>query len=356
MKKEAVAVLVNDIHINKENDELIKDIFRQINDVCDKYDTSNIIVGGDIFTNRSGQPLQCLTTWKEVLDFVNEKDKHIYVIPGNHDKTDNNDEKSYLDVYSNPCMTLFRNAKRKFFSGCAIAFIPYFGDEKWLENFETIEETFQDDLINHDITSKTPIFLITHTGFDGVINNDGSKVESIIKPSMFKAYTVLIGHYHNASELLPNVRYTGSAYQNDFGENSEDKGFTVLFDDGSTKFVHSTFPRYIKETVKANDRETLSNLIEKYDGEKINHIRIIIEGKKTDFENINVSDIQSKGIDVKFESNETKEAIEVSEDDNVLSYDKKTIMKNFLHFCSEGKIVGKKLKFGLNLVKNVESC
>ena len=63
--------------------------------------------------------------------------------------------------------------------------------------------------------------------FDGVANNDGSKVESIIKPSMFSDYkSVLIGHYHNASKIAKNVFYTGSAYQNNYGENITDKGFT----------------------------------------------------------------------------------------------------------------------------------
>ena len=120
-----------------------------------------------------------------------------------------------MDVYSEPCVKLYRSGCRKFIDGCVVAFIPYFKDEKWLEEYKKVEGQIEDNLIDRDIDSDTPLILITHSGFDGVVNNDGSKVSSIIKPSMFEAWTkVLIGHYHNASKLADNVIYTGSAYQN----------------------------------------------------------------------------------------------------------------------------------------------
>ena len=52
---------------------------------------------------------------------------------------------------------------------------------------------------------------------------------------------------------------------------------------------------------------------------------------------------------------EMKEAIEISESEAVLSYDKKTLTKDFLTFCKEQKIKGNKLKYGLDLIKNVSN-
>ena len=106
MKKQAIGILVNDVHLDKDNGELVKDIFRQLISLCREYSTNRIICGGDVFTNRSGQPLQCLTDWKEILVMLSEEDIELHVIPGNHDKTDSDDEKSYLDVYSEPCVNL----------------------------------------------------------------------------------------------------------------------------------------------------------------------------------------------------------------------------------------------------------
>ena len=353
--KKAIGLLVNDIHLDKDNGELVKDIFRQLISLCQEYNTNRIFCGGDVFTNRSGQPLQCLTDWKEILVMLSEEDIELHVIPGNHDKTDSDDEKSYLDVYSEPCVNLYRSGVRKFIDGCVVAFIPYFKDDKWLAEYEKVLAQIEENLIDHDIDDTWPLFLITHSGFDGVVNNDGSRVSSIIKPSMFESWTkVLIGHYHNASKLADNVIYTGSAYQNNYGENITDKGFTVIFNNGSTKFLPSKFPKYIKEVIDANDKETLMNLLEKYEGEEYDHIRFVFTGKKVDCQKINIAEIQGKyGIDCKFQTQEHSEAIELSEGDAILEYDNKTITKDFLKYCAENNIKSKKLKYGLDLIKRL---
>src|SRR5574344_640206 len=342
--KKAVAILVNDVHLDKSNGELVRDIFRQLQTLANNEGVEDIIVGGDIFTNRSGQPLICLTTWKDIVDKMYEKEICLHIIPGNHDKTDADDERSYLDIYSHCC--LYRNAQLINIRGVEFVMVPYFKDEKWLEEWKSVDEQRSGDC---------PSILITHIGFDGVRNNDGSEVSSEIKPSMFSDYTrVLIGHYHNASQLGKNVFYTGSAYQNDFGENVIDKGFTVIYNDGSTKFVASHFPKYIKQTIAADDTESLKNLLENYEGETYDHIRFVFVGKKTDCQKINIAEIQGRyGIDCKFLSNEEKEAIEVSESDSVLCYDKKAVIKDFFKFCSDEGIKGAEMKYGLELVKNI---
>lgn len=355
--KHAVGVLINDIHLDKSNGSLVKDIFQQLMKVCEEYNTHRIFCGGDVFTNRSGQPLQCLTDWKEILEILTKKGFEFYVIPGNHDKTDSNSERSYLDIFGEKCVHLYRNHGRVLLDGCVIGFIPYFQDEKWLEEFQRLEDEIDDNLREEeDIQIDDATILITHMGFDGVVNNDGSRVSSVIKPSMFKNWTkVLIGHYHNASELADNVIYTGSAYQNNYGENITDKGFTVVFNDGSIKHVQSKFPRYIKEVVDANDKETLMNLLEKYGGEERDYIRFVFVGKKTDCQKINIAEIQGKyGIDCKFQCVEEREAIELSESDAVLEYDKKTLTKDFMKFCSDNDIKGKQFKYGFDLIKKVK--
>lgn len=355
--KECVGILVNDLHINKDNGCLVKNIFKQLINLCKEYEADRIFIGGDIFTNRSGQPLSCLMDWREILELVEQANLEIHAIPGNHDKTDSDDERSYLDVYSEPCFHLYRSGERKLFGGIVIAFIPYFKDEKWLSEYNKVVEAIDNNMEEGDIDETWPRILITHTGFDGVVNNDGTKVKSIIKPSMFEDWDkVLIGHYHNASMLANNVVYTGSAYQNDFGENITDKGFTAIFSDGSTKFIPSVFPKYIKEVIDVNDKETLMNLLEKYgDEEREDFIRFVFRGKKSEAHKVNISEIQNKyGIDCKFQSDEENEAIEISESKEVLEYDAKSLKKDFIRFCSDNEIKGDKFKYGLNLIKQVK--
>lgn len=349
--KKVVGIFVTDTHLDKGNGELVKDIFDQLISLCHKYNTNRIFHGGDVFTNRSGQPLQCLTDWKEILVKLEQEDIDLHVIPGNHDKTDSDDDRSYLDVFSSKNVHLYRHGTFKTYGRVGIGFIPYYRDEKWMTEYEGVDECRKTNKLEGNLDTT---ILITHSGFDGVRNNDGSTVSSIIKPSMFKKWTkVLIGHYHDASELADNVIYTGSAYQNNYAENITDKGFTVIYDDGSIKHEQSKFPRYIKETIAASDKDTLRNLLEKYEGESYDHIRFVFTGRKDECQSINIADIQTKyGIDCKFVSEETAAAIQISEDESVLCYDNKMIQREFFKFCSENGIKGEQLKYGLELLKS----
>lgn len=355
--KKVVGILVNDVHLNKGNGELVKDIFRQIISLCKQLKCDNILCGGDVFTNRSGQPLSCLMDWKEIVDRIRDNSLNLHIIPGNHDKTDPDDLKSYLDVYTDRCVHLYRQGSvfHPFRTNIAFTFIPYFTDDVWLLEYERAEDIYKAMLADGDVNDATKRVLITHSGFDGVRNNDGTVVSSVIKPSMFKDWDmVLIGHYHNASELRENVIYTGSAYQNDYGESIDDKGFTVIYDDATTMPVPSVFPKYIKRTLKAGDKEELRKLLELYKNNTTDHIRFVFTGRKEDCQKVNATELESKyGIDCKFVSTEEKEAIDISEDDSVLCYDSKMIQREYFKYCSENNIKGEKMKYGLNLIKNM---
>lgn len=344
MKKRAIAILANDIHLDKSNGELVRSIFHQLQTLAEQEGVEDVIIGGDVFTNRSGQPLACLTTWKDIIDEMNGAEISLHIIPGNHDKTDANDERSYLDVYSG--CRVYRVATLVKIGGVDFVMIPFFGEERWIAEWRGVERK---------LTRERASVLVTHVAFDGVRNNDGSPVESALVPSLVaKCTRVLVGHYHNASQVGKNVFYTGSAYQNDFGENITDKGFTVIYNDASTRFVPSDFPKYIKQTIAADDAESLRNLLENYEGNTRDHIRFVFVGKKTDCQKINIADIQGRyGIDCKFACTEEREAIDISESDSVLCYDKKAVVKDFFKFCAEEGIKGAEMKYGMELIKGI---
>ena len=357
MKKDRIPIfiLVNDIHIDKQRSELVKGIFKQIFRISVEIGVSDIAIGGDVFTDRSGQPLDCLLTFPDIVDMADKFDKTIHVIPGNHDKTDPNDYRSYIDVYKDSrLLKIHREGCTLVIGGCIISFVPYFGDAKWMEEFSKARQQ-RNYLSKHpNIDHSKPSFLITHVAINGVRNNDGSEVVCDLKSSMFDDYTkVFVGHYHNASQIGKNIYYTGSAYQKDFGENITDKGCTIVYNDGSHEFVPLKFPKHIKHVIDIDDTETLRNLLEKYDGEDYDIIKFVFRGKKVDVNKINQSDIAARGIQCEFESIEEKEAIDNAVDSDALNYDKRSITKDFLKFCSENSIRGERMKFGLNLIKSL---
>ena len=341
------AIAVTDVHLDKGNSDLVKDIFRQLVALCLERGVNDVICAGDVFTSRSGQPLECLSAWQEILSYLQENNIRLQAIPGNHDKTDGNDECSYLDVYSG--FQLHREASFHNFGSnrdIAVHFIPYFGTDRWMEELAWLDANVKKRRLN---------ILVTHVAFNGVHNADGSEVADGIAPSAVSAYdAVICGHYHDRSKVGKNIHYIGSAYQNNYGEGSVDKGFAVLYEDGSIEYVPSQFPRYIKETIQANDRETLVNLLEKY-GDKegrVDHIRFEFVGAKADLERLDVTEFQTRyGIDCKFSSVEEREAVEGATGEDVLNYDVASVTKNFYRFCAENNIRGAELRYGVGLMK-----
>lgn len=346
--KKPIAILVNDIHLTKDNGGLVKNIINQISAYSVNKEIDCIIFGGDIFTNRSGQPLSCLLDFKEIIENCLDPFSEIHIIPGNHDKTNPNDMSSYLDVFDNyGNVYLHRGAEfGNAISGCQFTFIPFFSDEMWMQEFKRISK--------YKLNKGYHNFLVTHIGIEGVRNNDGTEVDSVIKNNMFENYdAVFVGHYHNRSKVGKNIYYTGSAYQSNYGEDIE-KGFTVIYDDGTFKCESTKFPRYIKEVVQANDRESIYNLVEKYEGEEYNHIRFEIVGSRVDCEKVVAMNIEGCGIDCKYKTIEQNNALEIAENDNVSCYDKKTIIQDFVSFCKENNISGKQMQYGLKLIKEIK--
>ena len=84
------------------------------------------------------------------------------------------------------------------------------------------------------------------------------------------------------------------------GENNE-KGFTVLYSDGSHEFAKSKFKEYIKVRVdvdKASKKE-LNDLVTEYSNQtKHSYVRFVLEGTEDKIKSINKDVLQSSGIDI----------------------------------------------------------
>ena len=342
--KKPIALMVFDPHLTKDNCSLVSTLFDQVFDAADDLGCSTVMVGGDVFTSRSAQPLDVLAAWNAITAKALNRHITLYVIPGNHDKTDPNATRSYLGVVDNNDAVILETGGEIALEGATVVMIPYFGNERWLEFYNQYPD--YDDRTDHR-------FLLTHIAVEGVKNNDGSVVESDIKADLFEGYdAVFVGHYHNASHVGEKVHYLGSMYQNNFGETADDKGFTVLYSDGTWAHRPLEFPRYIRETVDATDAESLRNLKERYAGEDYDHIRFVVRGKRADCEAINASELSALGIEVKFEPEETAAAMETAETpEQLMNMSSKDIVHDFIDFCRVQNIKGARMKEGLYMIK-----
>lgn len=345
-RRTPAAILCFDPHLSKDNTELVTGLFNQVFDIAEEIRCENIIIGGDVFTSRSAQPLEVLDAWKSITNESKKRGVNIIAIPGNHDKTDPNKDRSYLSVCGGKAIVV-SSPEEIVLNGVSFVLMPYYGDDKWLAENERISSELDDDVKAR--------FLVTHIAVEGVRNNDGTQVESDIKSDMFSDYdAVFVGHYHNASQVGDKVYYLGSMYQGNFGENVNDKGVTIVYDDGTWEHVALNFPKYVRETVEATDFASLKNILDKYSGETVDRVRIVVTGQKADCEKLNTSQFSAAGIEIKFQPDEMVAAMNSADEaDKITVFQKSSIVKQFLEFCKERDIRGERMKEGLAMLKEL---
>lgn len=340
MSKKPIGIFLTDTHKHKDNLGLVYDIFIQVLDLCDELGCKIVFHGGDFFTDRVGQNLQNLLCLHRIIKEFEKRGVIMYAIAGNHDKTHQDNEDSYLSIFKSKNFKLFKKETIEDINGVKFGFLPYFST--------SMDERISS--LNTEIKKGEKSILITHASFNGVMNNDGTEVSDGLSVKSVKKWSkVLVGHYHNSSFIEPNIFYTGSAYQSNFGENYHDKGFTVIYPDLSLDFVESKFKRFIKVNLTPND--DIEDEIDHYSKLDAN-VRFVFKGTKSDFSKIDVKKLDDFGIDSKFEWDEINQEILNSTSENFGSMSMKNITKYFMEYCEITDIPKDKRGFGLKLIKN----
>lgn len=346
MNRQPIAIFSTDWHIKDSNTEEIIDLVIQKCKLAKELGVKYLICLGDVFNSRKSQSLLVLNTFGKILDIVSGYDLEFWCIPGNHDKTNYFSDASFLEPFkTHPNFYLYSNIDRLEFDGITLHFLPFFSEDVWLEKYN--------EYINTQKTWNIQNILCSHIAVNGSRNNDGSKIQSNINTSIFKEYfdKVFLGHYHNQQKIGSNIYHLPSIQQNNFGEDSE-KGFTVLYEDGSHKLIRSQFKQYTKVKIDVNtaSKEDLSKMIDEYSKQsELSYIRFILEGSEEKIKSINKDIIRSVGIDVKTVNSEI-EIIEDFETVEVKKYTNESILEEFEQFCEE---YGKNFETGVSYLKQL---
>ena len=272
----------------------------------------------------------------EYFDFLatlNKAGMKMVVISGNHEKSNYSSKDSFIDPFKNhPALGLIREYEYEDTENrIRLHFIPYFEENVWLEEFKKIE-----------YLKEYKNILMSHQAVQGSVNNDGSKVNNSIKVSLFKDfYKVFLGHYHNEMQVGSNIYHLPSIQANNYGENNE-KGFTILYEDGSHELIKSDFKEYytIKVDLDKVNNDDLTEL-KKQGSELIKevgaNVRFKFEGSNDKVLALKIEEFISLGIDVKKEHKTVIQSIEKAETGEVIVYNDKTILSKFDSFCETEK-------------------
>lgn len=347
----ALLPVITDTHLKNENISLVRDIFIQFIDLIKSRGFKKAVHMGDFFTSRSSQSLPCLLVANEILDMFEDNEITLYIISGNHDKTSLIDEKSYLSVICNnrQFVKLFEKEHSITLGGIAMHFMPYFKEGvEYLGRLSNIFEykSFQ--------TNNVKNVLFTHTSINGVRNNDGSVVDGDVEQDFFDRFDlVLSGHYHNRSEVTDTIIYIGSAYQANFGEDDK-KGFAIINDDLSIEYIQSKFPLYKKIILDVSDEPKMNKMLDQY-ADSGDNIRFVLKGSQQQIENVDANKFTSSGISVQFENIIDRGVMfEEVDDAEIMSFDKKTVMKNYIAYAKYQEFTNAQLKSGMTILKDLQ--
>lgn len=355
--RKPIGALSADWHLDKDNIETKKGLISQICDEMDILGIDDLYCLGDIFEDRKAQPLINLDGFDEILDLIEKRKKRLKAFPGNHDKTSYLSEKSFLnqfrfhhnfDLYS--CYSAENQGLPIMFH-----YIPYFDENsglylkylnlaiKEIDNYNShISEDLKKDCAYKNI-------LLTHVSIDGVHNNDYNVVQNDIKQSLFEKFDlVLVGHYHDRSEVGKNIKYIGSLNQTNFGED-EDKGFVILYDDLSLEYRNLEFKKYKKIEINLKEKsfKQIDTLLNEYSNSK-DKIRFEFIGDKEELKILDDNKFKSVGIDVKKKQLELENGIIEAAQNQFVSFTKTDIINEFGDFCKLKKI--KDVKYGKDLL------
>ena len=336
--KKALAVFSTDWHLKKENIDQISKLIVQQCELAKKLEVEYIIGLGDVLDSRVSQREEILTAFADILDIIHSYGLKFILIPGNHDKTLYTSNNSFLTPYRHhPCLTLVSREGYLPFrdQDVYLHFLPFWDEAIWIEMFNKLKGHINES--EKKFAGKQ--ILCTHIAVTGSKNNDGTFVSSEISPKIFKDYfKVFSGHYHDQQQIGSNFYHIPSIQQNNFGENP-DKGFTVLYSDGSHELVESEFKSYIKVVIdlEKTDDEAMNKYKRTYKGMDAN-VRFEFLGPESMLKAIKKEDFNVLGIDVKTKVKEIEDDIVFSETAEIIEHTKETIKEEFKKFCDKEKL------------------
>lgn len=323
-----VALLMNDLHITKDNTLEYEKNWNEALSVCDKYSINQIFIGGDIFTTRNVQSLWPMLVVGDCFRKAISLGKKINVAFGNHDCPVYGVETNWLDVYSD-----IVNIERRWtfyeMGEKVLAMCSYYPEETMMP--ELLKE-LDEWLTAHDYSYSDAV-LYLHSGVHGALG-DFDVPNEIPQDLLTKYFRVLCGHYHNRTVIKDTaIEYIGSSRAHNFGEDDQ-KGYTLLYPNGETLFIQNEV-----NTRYATDEATLSELKDwhkTYDDRY--KVRLRIYCKASEVETIDRDELMERGADKIEFMTEKIQAIKVEQSKIEEAFDNKSLQLEYKTFCKEKDI------------------
>lgn len=331
-KKLPCALLINDIHVSKDNIAEFRKNWDEALELCKNNGIVEIVVGGDLWLSRSAQTLSTLMAVREaILKATKQYDLNVVIANGNHDKVDQETIESYNHIFSDyeNVEVIGEYAELDYSDAMSLWVMSYFPENgSFIERLGSIKPKLKD---------KKNILYI-HEGIRGGLTTPS---DDELPANIFEGFdSVLVGHYHNRKQIPgTQIEYIGSSRQHNFGED-EEKGYTILYTDGSTKFVkNEANQRYMVIEVDVADmNDNFMNTLAAIKEDSRYKVKVRVKCNSTQSSTINKQQLAESGANKIEIVTEQTEVMHAGHQSVTQKFDKSGIKEEYINFCAQKSI------------------
>lgn len=342
-------LLLNDIHISKDNIPAFKANWQEAIDICRKMDVKEIAIGGDLFFSRAAQTLDVLLAVHDALLTAAEHGIHVTIAEGNHDKVNQENERGYCHVFDQHSNVLVCDEYVSLPLGDDCRFVlhmmGYFPEDG---SFCTRLDRLKEEALD----PKRLNFLYIHEGINGALAQPNDKE---LPAKIFEEFDkVFVGHYHNRTIIdKTRIEYIGSSRQHNFGED-EEKGYTVIYTDGSHEFIKNqanTRYRVIDVSAERAGLHLMDELRE-IDADGRYKIKVRVHAPQAAMKSVDKAALLDAGATKVELIADDEEMLEVAASSLFEKFDSHRIRETYEEFCREKQIDD--VAIGLEYLSKIE--
>lgn len=342
-------LLLNDIHISKDNIPAFKANWQEAIDICRKMDVKEIAIGGDLFFSRAAQTLDVLLAVHDALLTAAEHGIHVTIAEGNHDKVNQENERGYCHVFDQHSNVLVCDEYVSLPLGDDCRFVlhmmGYFPEDG---SFCTRLDRLKEEALD----PKRLNFLYIHEGINGALAQPNDKE---LPAKIFEEFDkVFVGHYHNRTIIdKTRIEYIGSSRQHNFGED-EEKGYTVIYTDGSHEFIKNkvnTRYRVIDVSAERAGLHLMDELRE-IDADGRYKVKVRVHAPQATMKSVDKAALLDAGATKVELIADDEEMLEVAASSLFEKFDSHRIRETYEEFCREKQIDD--VAIGLEYLSKIE--
>lgn len=342
-------LLLNDIHISKDNIPAFKANWQEAIDICRKMDVKEIAIGGDLFFSRAAQTLDVLLAVHDALLTAAEHGIHVTIAEGNHDKVNQENERGYCHVFDQHSNVLVCDEYVSLPLGDDCRFVlhmmGYFPEDG---SFCTRLDRLKEEALD----PKRLNFLYIHEGINGALAQPNDKE---LPAKIFEDFDkVFVGHYHNRTIIdKTRIEYIGSSRQHNFGED-EEKGYTVIYTDGSHEFIKNKVNTRYRVIDVAAERAGLHLMDElrEIDADGRYKVKVRVHAPQAAMKSVDKSALLDAGATKVELIADDEEMLEVAASSLFEKFDSHRIRETYEEFCREKQIDD--VAIGLEYLSKIE--